>query len=256
MNEVPSERAAYLGKKARAYLVHVYTASGVAFAFLAARDIAEQDPFWVFIWLLVAAIIDATDGPLARRWHVKLRAPRIGGDLLDNIVDYLTFTFLPLLLVGQMDWLPPPVALWVILAMIVSLLGFANTTAKQVDDGFFRGFPSYWNIVAFYVGIWATNYPWGSVASLVAVLILGALTLAPVRFIYPNRAPQPWRNIVTWGAVGWTVLLLPMLLSYPDLPGWAGGWLMPLSLIYPAFYFGLSFYLDIQTRREKAPDGA
>lgn len=257
MKDAPTrERAAYLGKKARAYFVHVYTATGVAFAFLAAAEIAEgqgpsgvPDPKWVFVWLLIAVVIDATDGPLARRWDVKARAPRIGGDLIDNIVDYLTFTFLPLLLVWRMEWLPPPVGLWVVLAMIVSLLGFANTAAKQVDDGFFRGFPSYWNIVAFYVGLWATNYSWGPAVSLVVILVLTVLTVSPVRFIYPNRAPQPWRSIVTWGAVVWTGLLLVMLVSYPDLPDWAEGWLMPLSLVYPAFYFGLSFYLDARGRQ-------
>lgn len=258
MNEDDSarERAAYLGKKTRAYLVHVYTASGVAFAFLAARDIAlEREAFWVFVWLIVAGVIDATDGPLARRWNVKTRAPRIGGDVIDDIVDYLTFTFVPLFLVWRQEWLPPPEALWIILAMVVSLLGFANTAAKQTKDGFFRGFPSYWNIVAFYVGLWATNYPWGATASLIAVLVLAALTLAPVRFIYPNRAPPPWRGIVIWGAVGWMGLLLVMLMSYPDLSGWAAWGLMPLSLVYPAFYFGLSFYLDVQSRREPGDPG-
>jgi phosphatidylcholine synthase len=253
------ERAAYFGKKVRAYLVHVYTASGVAFAFLAASEIADgsgpgdTSAQWVFIWLLIAGVIDATDGPLARRWDVKERAPRIGGDLIDNIVDYLTFTFLPLLLVWRMEWLPEPAGIpaevWVILALVVSLLGFANTAAKQVDDGFFRGFPSYWNVVAFYVGLFAANYgAGGQAASLVLVLVLTVLTLAPVRFIYPNRAPRRYRSIVLWGAVAWTVLLLILLFSYPALPGWGGGLLL-LSLAYPAFYFGLSFYLDAKSRR-------
>jgi phosphatidylcholine synthase len=266
MNEedVPSrERAAYLGKKARAYLVHVYTASGVAFAFLAAREIilTGTDPQWVFIWLLIAGLIDATDGPLARRWEVKWRAPRIGGDLIDNIVDFLTFAFLPLLLVWRMEWLPTlagiPAGLWVVLAMVASLLAFANTEAKQTEDGFFRGFPSYWNIVAFYVGLWATNYAGGKVFSLVVLLVLAVLTLLPVRFIYPNRAPPPWRAVVTWGAAGWTVLLLVMLYYYPQLPGWGGmWWLMGLSLAYPAFYFALSFYLDAQSDDPAASETA
>lgn len=259
----PRERAIYLGKKVRAYLVHVYTASGVAFAFLAAREIVQQAPDaqWVFIWLLIAGLIDATDGPLARRWDVKSRAPRIGGDLIDNIVDFLTFTFLPLLLVWRMGWLSNlvgiPAGLWVVLAMVASLLAFANTDAKQTEDGFFRGFPSYWNIVAFYIGLWSVNYDWGATFSLVVLLLLAGLTLAPVRFIYPNRAPRPWRAVVNWGAAAWTVLLLVMLYYYPQLPGWGGTWwLMGLSLVYPLFYFALSFFLDAQSDDPAASEPA
>ena len=253
----PRERAAYLGKKMRAYLVHIYTASGVVFAFLAATQIAsaEPEPMWVFVWLLVALLIDATDGPLARRWEVKKRAPRIGGRTIDDLLDYLTFAFLPLLLLWRMGWLAPPAGLWVVLAMMASLFGFANTAAKQEEDGFFLGFPSYWNIVAFYVGLWAANYGTGGVAlSTVVVVALAVLTVAPVRFIYPNRAPQPWRGIVLGGAVVWLVLVLMLLPAYPGIPGWAAGWLMPLTLVYPAFYFGLSFYLDVQGRRRSERD--
>lgn len=246
------ERAAYLGKKARAYLVHVYTASGVAFAFLAATAIAGDapNPRRVFLWLVVSVFVDATDGPLARRWDVKTRAPRIGGRTIDDLVDYLTFTFVPLLLVWRMDWLAGPAGLWVVLAMMASLFGFANTAAKQEEDGFFLGFPSYWNVVAFYAGLWAVNYgaP-GAVLSTVVVLVLAVLTVAPVRFLYPNRAPKPWRRVIIGGAVAWTLLLLALLPAYPEIPGWAAGWLLPLSLVYPAFYFGLSFYLDWQDRQ-------
>ena len=118
-------------QSARAHFVHVYTASGVAFAFLAAVEIvsATPDPRWVFLWLLVAVLIDATDGPLARAWHVKFRAPRFDGRKIDDIVDYLTFTFLPLLLVWRMNWLPAPGVVWIFPALIASVLGFANVAA-------------------------------------------------------------------------------------------------------------------------------
>lgn len=246
------ERAAYFGKKVRAYLVHVYTASGVVFAFLAATQIAseEPEPMWVFAWLVVAGLVDATDGPLARRWDVKTRAPRIGGRTIDDLLDYLTFAFLPLLLMWRMDWLATPVGLWVVLAMMASLFGFANTAAKQEEEGFFLGFPSYWNIVAYYVGLFATRYGAdGVVLSTVLVVVLAALTVVPVRFLYPNRAPKPWRTPVLVGAALWLGLLLVVLPTYPAVPDWAAGWLVPVSLLYPAFYFGLSLFLDVQDRR-------
>lgn len=244
----PQERTYTRGQRARAYAVHVYTASGVVFAFLAAAEVASDDPapLWVFLWLAVAVFVDATDGPLARRFEVKKRAARIGGRTMDDIVDYLTFTFIPLLLVWRMDWLPGPDGLWVAPTMMVSLLGFANTSAKQEADGFFLGFPSYWSMVVFYIGLWAAPMyaPYGPYVSLGVVLVLAALTVAPVRFIYPNQAPRPWRWPVIGGAVVWTALLFAMLPGYPAAPVW----LMLLSLVYPLFYFALSFYLDGRSR--------
>jgi len=240
-----------LGRKARAYLVHLFTASGVAFAFLAMAEViqADLDPRWVFGWLTLAVFIDAADGPLARAWDVKLYASRILGKTIDLIVDYLTFTFIPLVLVWRMNWLPGWDGLWVTLAMVASLLGFANASAKQSEDGFFLGFPSYWNVVAYYVGLLAVEYGVvGSYVSLGAVLALGVLTLVPVRFVYPNAAPKPWRAIVTVGGVAWLGLLLALLPTFPELPAWGGDWVLGVSFIYPAFYFGLSGWLDWKSR--------
>ena len=236
-----------LGRKVRAYFVHVLTASGVAFAFLAMAEVirTDLDPRWVFGWLTLAVLIDAADGPLARLWDVKLYASRILGKTIDLIVDYLTFTFIPLVLVWRMDWLPGWDGLWVTLAMVASLLGFANASAKQAEDGFFLGFPSYWNVVAYYVGLLAVEYGTvGAYVSLGAAMALGILTLVPVRFVYPNAAPSPWRLIVTVGGLAWLALLLALLPTFPDLPAWGGDWVLWVSFIYPVFYFGLSGWLD------------
>ncbi|HEX2203932.1 MAG TPA: hypothetical protein VHG91_11565 [Longimicrobium sp.] len=234
------------GQRARAYFVHAYTASGVGLAFLAAAETCapRPDPRRVFLWLALAVVVDASDGPLARRWHVKVWAPTIDGRTIDDIVDYLTFTFLPLLLVWRMGWLPEPGAVWVIPALMASLFGFANTGAKDEAAGFFLGFPSYWNVVAFYAGIWHWLYgPW---VNAVVLLALAALTFAPVGFVYPNLAPRPWRLPITLGALAWTALAVWMVLRYPEVPAWA----MWLSLVYPAFYTFVS--LRLQSRRRRA----
>ena len=246
----PMTRARW-GRKTRAYFVHVLTATGVVFAFLAMKEVASAvpDPRWVFGWLAIAVLIDAADGPLARRWNVKLYAGRIYGGLIDNIVDYLTFTFIPLMLVWRMDWLPGLDGLWVVLAMMASLFGFSNTTAKQTEAGFFLGFPSYWNVVAYYTGLLTTLYgAMGRGMALGFVLLFSALTVLPVRFIYPNQAPAPWQTPIIGGALLWLGLLLLMLPTFPMLPAWAGPWLFWLSLAYPAFYFGLSAWLDWRDR--------
>src|SRR5918999_947843 len=138
-----------------AALVHVYTASGVLFALAATIEIcsAAPDPRLVFVYLAAAVLVDATDGPLARRAEVKRWQPSIDGRTIDDIVDYLTFTFVPLLLVWRMGWLPDPAVLWIAPALMASLFGFANTAAKDEAGGFFLGFPSYWNVAALYAGV-------------------------------------------------------------------------------------------------------
>jgi phosphatidylcholine synthase len=222
----------------------MYTALGVVFAFLAVAEICtpQPDPRWVFVWLIVAALIDATDGPLARRWHVKSRAPRINGRTIDDIVDYLTYTFIPLLLVWRLQWLPQPAGLWVAVAMVISLFGFANTGIKQENEGFFLGFPSYWNVYAFYAGLWYTHH--GPYVPAVVLGMLTVLTVLPVRFIYPNLISQPWRRLLVITGVVWLGVLLTILPPYPAVPAW----LVWASLSYPGLYTGLSIYLDVAAR--------
>jgi phosphatidylcholine synthase len=223
----------------RAILVHLYTASGVLLAFFAAMELCAPapDPRRIFLALAAAVVIDATDGTLARRWEVKRVLPAIDGRIIDDIVDYLTYTFLPLLLIWRMGWVPAPGAVWIAPAMVASLFGFANTGAKDEGGGFFLGFPSYWNVVAFYAGFFQRLYGPGVNAAI--LLGLAVLTVLPVRFLYPNLAPRPWRVPVVAGAILWLGAMLWLLQDYPTAPAR----LVWLSLLYPAFYVGLSLRL-------------
>jgi phosphatidylcholine synthase len=231
----------------RAYSVHVYTASGIAFAFGAAMEIcsAIPDPRHVFLLLLCAVLVDATDGTLARRWHVKRWAATIDGRTIDDIVDYLTYTFLPLLLMWRMGWVAEPAGFWIIPALIASLFGFSNRGAKDETSGFFLGFPSYWNVVAFYGGLWRVpGGPWINAALLIA---LAVLTVLPVRFLYPNLTPRPWRTPILLGAFVWMLTLAAILWDYPNAPLW----LILLSLLYPVFYTAVSIGTDARWRRDE-----
>jgi phosphatidylcholine synthase len=238
----------------RAAAVHLYTASGVLLAFLATIEVFNPAPDARVVFLLLAAavLIDATDGPLARRWEVKRWQPAVDGRTIDDIVDYLTFTFVPLLLVWRMGWVPDPGLAWIAPALLASLLGFANTAAKDEAGGFFLGFPSYWNVVAFYAGL--VYHHVGAWPNAVLLLGLAAATLLPIRFLYPNLAPRPWRTPLIAGAGLWLLLLLWMLADYPAGPGWLAG----ASLLYPAMYVWLSFRLSARpaatARRSPAPD--
>ncbi|HET8644339.1 MAG TPA: phosphatidylcholine synthase, partial [Vicinamibacteria bacterium] len=202
----------------RALAVHVFTASGVAFDLAAVGVLCSPRPEarLVFLLLMAPVIIDALDGPLARRLDVKRWTPRIQGRTIDDIVDYLTFTFVPLLLAWRMGWLPRPGFAYAAVACAASLFGFAHAGAKQEEDGFFLGFPSYWNVFAFYAGLWAERQGTALVGA--ACLLLSALTVLPVRFLYPNLAPRPWRAPLLAGALVWLVLLAAMLPSYPRPP--------------------------------------
>ena len=226
-------------KSIRAYAVHCLTASGVIPASFAMNEIASADcdPRIVFIYLLVATFIDTIDGPLARLLHVKCYASAVDGRTIDDLLDYLTFAFIPLMLVWRMNWLPDGFEWTVSLAMAASLFGFAHRDAKDETAGFFRGFPSYWNIFAFYAGILhVLSGPWP-----VAVLLwmLTVLTVLPVRFIYPNLAPHPWRTWLLLGAFVWTCFMVAMLGNYPYPPG-----ILTLgSLVYPVVYVGASIRL-------------
>jgi phosphatidylcholine synthase len=246
----PHERPT-AAQKVAAYAVHVFTASGVVLALLAADEVAapSPQPKLVFLYLAIQVLIDALDGPMARAVHIKTRASRIDGRTIDDIVDYLTYTFIPLLLIWRMGWAPSPGGWWVAPAMVASLFGFANTAAKDEQGGFFLGFPSYWNIIAFYCGIWHALFgSAGMWLNAIVIVALTILTVLPVRFIYPNLAPRPWKLPTMGGALVWLVLLAWMWTRYPMPPRW----LMWLSLIYPAFYIALSAWLDVRSRQISA----
>ena len=135
----------------RAALVHVYTASGAVLALLIVLAAVKGDVAQA-LWLgLAVLVIDGTDGMLARRYAVKDRLPWFDGALLDNIVDYLTYVFAPVVLLLQGGYLPGGVAGTVIavVPLIASSYQFCRVDAKT-EDHFFLGFPSYWNVVAFY----------------------------------------------------------------------------------------------------------
>lgn len=241
MNEPASPGVApTTARRLRAYAVHVYTAAGVALAFAAAMEIcgAAPEPRHVFLLLFGAVLIDATDGTLARRWQVKVWAERIDGRVIDDIVDYLTYTFLPLLLMWRMHWLPEPAALWVIPALIASLFGFANREAKDEKNGFFLGFPSYWNVFVFYAGLLRNEHAlWINAALMVGLTLL---TVVPIRFLYPNLAPGRWRAPIMAGACVWILMLASILWRYPHAPLW----LVCVSLLYPLFYAVVSIAVD------------
>jgi phosphatidylcholine synthase len=231
------------GQKFWAYGVHAYTATGLLCGALIAADIVQGNYRRSFIWMILAVLIDATDGTFARKLRVKEVVPHIDGRKLDDIVDYLNYTFLPLLMIGSAGWLPQPSWLWASIPLVASVFAFVHTGAKEELNGFFRGFPSYWNVFAFYTAVWLAGLGQGVV--LAFALALSALSILPIRFVYPNRAPR-WRGLFIGGGVVWLLVIAAILWYYPKSSIPDG--LLWLSAIYPAFYVAASLYLDWRLR--------
>lgn len=183
----------------RALFVHLFTASGAVFAMLAM--LAAVDDKWslMFVWLVVAFVVDGIDGPLARRFHVLKYAPRFDGVLLDLIIDYLTYVFIPafaLFKSGLMDGWTGWVAIIVITFM--SALYFADSRMKTKDNSF-SGFPGCWNMVVLVIFALEPNF-W---VSLALVTVLAIAMFLPLKFVHPVRTER-WRNVTLPMAIGWT----------------------------------------------------
>jgi phosphatidylcholine synthase len=226
-------------QRRRAWLVHIYTASGAFLAFVGAWGVVHGSDRLALAAMLVATLVDATDGMLARRARVKDVLPGIDGGRIDDIVDYITFVFLPLMLLeaagGLYLWTAFPVALVV---LVSSMYGFVSPDAKTADH-FFTGFPSYWNIVVLYLLAFAV--PPG--VNAIVLLALSALVFVRIGYVYPSRTPELRTLTLTFGAL-WTVALAVMIAMWPSAPRW----LAIGSLSFPVYYLVLSLVLHSRRR--------
>ncbi len=221
--------------------VHAYTASGSVLALLMVH-FAYQGRVETVLWLLLAAMwVDGTDGMLARRFRVKEVLPGFDGSLLDNIVDYMTYVLVPMALLWANGYLPGGVWGGVVAStpMLASCVQFCRTDAKPTVGGehFFLGFPSYWNIVAFYVI--AMGLGAGAVVAVLAVCTVGVFV--PIRYIYPSRTEALWR--LTFVLTGlWFLAYAAIVAALPDPPAW----LIVGSLAYVGYYLALSLWLTLR----------
>lgn len=220
-----------------AWVAHLYTASGAVVALLATAMTFAHDFRAAFLFLVLACFIDSTDGVLARAVRVKERLPHFDGAQLDNIIDYLTYVFVPALIVWQAELVP--VAFPICAAMLLSsAYGFAHTNAKvESSDHFFTGFPSYWNIVAVY--LYVLQLPQRTNAIILGVLAV--LVFVPIRYLYPSRTRTLKVPTLVMGAL-WAALFAWMIWR---LPAVNGPWTL-ISLIFPAYYLVLSLWLQFR----------
>jgi len=167
----------------RAASVHILTAVGAVLALLALRAAHQADWQMMFVWLGVALIVDAIDGPLARLFDVKAVLPRFSGERLDLIVDYLTYVAIPAFVLTETTLLPEAFQLPAAIAILLSGLFHVSDVNGKTKEGFFVGFPAIWNIVLLY--LFVLGLPAVAAAAAVSGLVL--LTFVPILYVHPFR---------------------------------------------------------------------
>ena len=185
--------------------VHLLTATGAVFAMLAMLAAVDEKWSLMFLWLVVAFLVDGIDGPLARKYHVKTNAPQFDGVLLDLIIDYLTYVFIPAFALFKSGLLPGWTGWFAIIVItFASAMYFADTRMKTKDNSF-SGFPGCWNMLVLVLFAIEPNF-W---VSLTLVALLAVAMFIPFKFVHPVRTAR------------WRALTLPMALAWTFFAGWA-----------------------------------
>lgn len=236
-------------RKILAWSAHSYTALGLVAAAGIAVAIFDGKPEsfrFAFVLMLVATLIDATDGTLARAVKVKEVLPHFDGRRLDDLIDFQTYTSLPLLLIWRARLLPDEWQAVLLIPLLASAYGFCQSTAKT-DDGYFLGFPSFWNIIAFYLYLLQPPV-WLTIGLLV---FFGLMTFVPARYLYPTHRGRlnRWTNVL---GAAWGVLLIVILARMPtegpdeESSEAVTSALIFLSLVFPVYYLLASWTISVR----------
>lgn len=192
-------------KETKALSVHLFTATGAVFAMLAMLAAADAKWSLMFLWLIVAFFVDGVDGPLARKYDVKTNAARFDGMLLDLIIDYLTYVFIPAFALFKSGLLPGWTG-WIAIIIITSAsaMYFCDGNMKTKDNSF-HGFPGCWNMVVIVLFALSPNF-WFILA---LISLLAISMFLPVKFVHPVRTLR------------WRAVTLPMAMAWVVFAGWA-----------------------------------
>jgi phosphatidylcholine synthase len=195
-------------RRAAAFSVHVFTALGAGIALIAMLEAVREHWTNMFGWLGVALIIDAIDGPIARRLDVVRLQPNWSGDILDLVVDFLTYVFVPAYAITASGMLLPVAAPILGIGIVVSSALYFADRRMKASDNHFRGFPALWNAAAFY--LFLLHMP--PELSTLAVAVLIVLTFVPIHVLHPFRVVR-LRWLTMWLMAAWAVLALVVLVN-------------------------------------------
>lgn len=230
--------------------VHIYTAMGAVLALLTIMEAINGNVILALWYSLASVFIDSTDGMLARKFNVSTNVPWFDGRRLDDIVDYLTYVFAPVVLLWQNRFLPEGISGQIIAALplIASAYQFCRVDAKTDDyritdnDHFFLGFPSYWNVIAFYAVVLQLSPIFLSGL----IIVCSILVFVPIRYIYPSRTILFRRITLVYTSLcslGYAVILWQM--------PWVNSTMVYFTLSYVLYYFVMSGVLTIRLWQPK-----
>src|SRR3990172_9711200 len=226
----------------RAWAVHAYTSLGLVLGFMALVAIVEGRKHELVLLLALAGFVDSTDGPLARWSKVSRWVPQFDGRKLDDIIDYLNYALLPVFACYRFGLVPAPWTPVLFLVLLAAAYGFCQQAAKT-DDKYFTGFPNYWNVLAFYM--YLLRLP--PTANALILLVFALMVFIPVKYISSQTQPFRWLTmsfVAIWGA------MILNILSTWDQPNLA---VVYGSLFGPAYYVGISLYLNYFWPRTRLP---
>jgi len=221
-------------RKALAWSVHAFTASGIIFAFLAILAVQAHEYVHVFLYLAIAFLIDGIDGTFARAVKVQEVLPNFSGDSIDHVIDFTTYAVIPAYFLYEAELLPPNLAFLGICVLLLTSCYYYGKLTYVTHDLHFEGFPVLWNFVAFYLFF---LFDFSQTTNFIIIIIVGVLHFVPWKYPYPSRTKElRLPTFVVFGLTG--IAMLYALFLYPQKPFWVDltGY---LSVLY---FFGIVIY--------------
>jgi phosphatidylcholine synthase len=223
-------------RKTLAWSVHLFTATGAVWGFLALRAIFVHDWRTVIYCMFAAMLVDGFDGILARWFDVKTYAKGLDGALLDNILDYFNYVVVPALFMVESDILPPQASLACAFAILLtSAYQFTQVDAKtdETNEYYFKGFPDYWNVVVIYMFLVNWN-PWLNFG---IIVLFNILIFVPIKYVYPTRTVR-MKKVTLIVTFAYGILAAVGLALFPNEPKW----IWSVMLTYGLYYLAVSLW--------------
>ncbi len=225
------------------WLIHIYTGLGIPIASLTLYYCAKGEIKTAFFYMFLAILIDATDGLLARRFNVSKVLTSFDGRKLDDLVDFLNYVLVPVTMAFFLKILPGDNLFFGIIPIMASAYGFSQVSAKT-EDGFFSGFPSYWNLVVFY--LYLLKLP--TFLNIMIFILFSGAVFMPIKYIVPFKT-KPFARVTNIFCTVWCLNLFAIYVFFQNPPAW----LVMLSTAFPFYYAGLSVYLHFSKSGDPQP---